>query len=295
MDNDLDFNLNTLKTFYVVATSKSVIEASKKLYISQPAVSKSIKNLEELLGVKLFFRNSEGIELTNEGTKLFKYVEKSFYNVRAGMKLLDSEKYLESGKIIIGIPSHIASVFLMERLEKMRKDYPNLSIEIISSSTKELMKSLEEHKLDFVIDSSPLDNVYPDMKVEKLTSMETCFISKDKIKIKDVSDIESLKLILPISKSSVRRRLEQSLDPFNVKLKPMIEVETTELIIKSVKRNLGVGYVMKRSAEKDLKSGDINLVDFPQELPSIDINLVYVESCLTYPARKIIDSYIRGV
>ena len=156
-----------------MANSKSFKEASELLFISQPAVSKNIKNLEDVLGVKLFFRSSDGIEITNEGLILFKFVEKSFDQLNAGFRLLESQKQLDTGKIVIGIPSHIASFFLLKHIERFRGDYPRISIEIISSSTKQLIKDLEEHKLDFVIDSSPLDNLFPDMKVEVLENLET--------------------------------------------------------------------------------------------------------------------------
>ena len=102
-----------------------------------------------------------------------------------------------------------------------------------------------------------------------------------------------MNLILPIPKSSVRKNLEKDLIKHNITLVPKIEVETTELIISSVKRNLGVGYVIKSAVENELKRGIVKLVEFPDSLPNIDINLVYIESCLTYPSRKIINYYIK--
>lgn len=288
-----NINLNYLKTFYILATSKSFFEASQRLYISQPGVSRCIKKLETILGVQLFFRTNDGVEITNEGMILFQYVENALAQINAGLKLLDSQKQLDNGKLVIGIPSHIASFFLLEKLEKFRKDYPNISIEIISSSTKELLKSLAEHKLDFVIDSSPIDNISSNMIVEVLFSIETCFVSKKNIHLKDIKELNQYSLILPIKKSSVRKSLEKELYKFNITLNPTIEVETTDLIISSAKRNLGIGYVMKPAVKKDLEQGCLKIVDFPVALPNITINLIYVESCITYQARKFIKYYIK--
>lgn len=75
MDN---INLNLYKIFYIVAKSKSFVDASNKLFISQPAISKDIKTLENLMNTKLIYRKSNGITLTRDGKEFYKYLEQSF-------------------------------------------------------------------------------------------------------------------------------------------------------------------------------------------------------------------------
>ena len=71
----LAINLNLYRIFYVVASSKSYAEASKKLYISKTAISKDISQLEKILSVQLFYREKQGVKLTAEGKELYKYVK----------------------------------------------------------------------------------------------------------------------------------------------------------------------------------------------------------------------------
>lgn len=110
-----DVNLNSLKIFLVVATSSSFLEASNKLYISQPAISKSINKLEEDLGVSLFYRANKGVTLTSDGEILLKYVKDSRKLLLACERMLSSNNSLDSGSIVIGAQSHIVRNYLLEK------------------------------------------------------------------------------------------------------------------------------------------------------------------------------------
>jgi len=104
----LDMNLNLYRIFYVVAQSKSYTDASNKLNITKPAISKYIKQLETNLNTSLFYRENNGVRLTAEGNELFEFVEKSMTFIDAGEKLLIQKSDLASGEITIGTLSHIA-------------------------------------------------------------------------------------------------------------------------------------------------------------------------------------------
>ena len=177
----MELNLNLYRIFYVVAQSRTIIEASQKLNISQPAVSKSIKNLENILNISLFYRKKEGITLTPEGEKLFENIDKAYNHIIAGEKLIKDMENLTSGSLAIGAPSHIASFYLIDYLKPFTEKYPNIKIRLISTSTTELAKRLYDHKLDLIVDSPPINLRGEDIKVKKLTELETTFISNKKI------------------------------------------------------------------------------------------------------------------
>mgnify|MGYP002516667893 CR=1 FL=1 len=151
MDN---INLNLYKIFYIVANSKSFVEASNKLYISQPAISKDIKTLESIMNTKLVYRKNNGITLTRDGEEFVKYLEESFGILNVGEKIIKQRNDLSSGNISIGCPSHISSLFLMEKIEEFKKDFSNIRIQIMSGSSEQLMEMLQLHKVDFIIDTS---------------------------------------------------------------------------------------------------------------------------------------------
>lgn len=283
-----DINLNLYRVFYTCARSKTFCEASQKLCISQPAVSKEIKELEKILNVKLFHRDSKGLKLTKEGTKLLEYVDKSYNYLIAGQRIITENKDIDNGIIKIGSPSHIASFYLVKFVEKYRKSHPNVYFQIVSASTSELLKKLSEHELDLVIDSSPVD-IMPNMKIIELTSYDTCFVTTtDNLE----SNFQNHNFVMPLEKSSMRKNLKYVLDKKNIQLSIVLEVETTDLIISSVKSKIGTGYVIKNVVENEFKNNELKELHVDFELPKIQLNLIYIDDYLTKLPRYFIKNYI---
>lgn len=260
--------------------------------VSQPAISKQIKKLEDLLGTKLFYRESNGLVLTNDGKQLFNYIDKSYNYLMAGEKIIKENNNMDIGTIVIGAPAHIASFYLLEFIEKYREKHPNVFFRIINGTTSELLRGLEEHKIDFLIDSSPINIVNKDMKIEPLVSFDTCFITSkknDNLNLK----LEEQKFIMPYERSSIRKNLEKELKKFDIDLKVVLEVETTDLIISSVKNGIGSGYVVKKSVDKEVQNKELIELKTSYKLPKLELNLVYIEDYLTSLARYFIKNYIK--
>lgn len=283
-----DVNLNSLKIFLVVATSSSFLEASNKLYISQPAISKSINKLEEDLGVSLFYRANKGVTLTSDGEILLKYVKDSRKLLLACERMLSSNNSLDSGSIVIGAQSHIVRNYLLEKINNFRKIFPNVMFRIVDLSTLELIEGLEKHELDFVVDASPINTPYNNLRIQPIYKLDTCFIkSKENNKIYNkITDLEDECIVMPISRSSLRKNLFKSLENV-IDIKPQLEYGTEELIIESVKRNMGIGYVVKGETLK-IDKNTIDIIDLNIPLPTVEINLVYIDNYLTPLAREFI-------
>ncbi len=284
-----DINLNLYKVFYICSKCNSFVEASKKLCVSQPAISKQIKNLEDLLGTKLFYRDSNGLVLTNDGKQLYNYIDKSYNYLMAGEKIIRENNNMNIGTIVIGAPAHIASFYLLEYVEEYRKTHPNVFFRIINGTTTELLKGLEDHRIDFVIDSSPINIINKDMKVISLASFDTCFITSKNNK---ETNIENHKYIMPYERSSIRKNLEKELAKHDVKLDVVLEVETTDLIISSVKKDIGTGYVVKQSVKRELEENKLIELKTSYDLPKLELNLVYIEDYLTNLANYFIKNHI---
>ena len=283
-----DVNLNSLKIFLVVATSNSFLEASNKLYISQPAISKSINKLEEDLGVSLFYRANKGVTLTSDGEILLKYVKDSRKLLLACERMLSSNNSLDSGSIVIGAQSHIVRNYLLEKINNFRKLFPNVMFRIVDLSTLELIEGLEKHELDFVVDASPINTPYNNLRIQPIYKLDTCFIkSKENNKVYNkITDLEDECIVMPISRSSLRKNLFKSLENV-IDIKPQLEYGTEELIIESVKQNMGIGYVVKGETLK-IDKNSIDIIDLNIPLPTVEINLVYIDSYLTPLAREFI-------
>ena len=289
-----NINLNLYKTFYDVAKSESISEAAKKTFTSQPAISKSIKKLEETLNVKLFYRNLDGIKLTSEGEKLLFYVEEAFNNLLVGERNITENEKLQSGKLTIGVPSQIGTFFVFDSISKFHKIYPNIEITIISSSTKSLLKKLKLHEIDFIIDSSPINDVQEDVIIRPLKKVDNCFIVskkyEDKIKnIKFLKDIENYPLILPVPNTSNRSNLDLLFEKSGIKPTNVMNIHTSEMILGAVKKDLGIGYIIEDLIIDDPEVCKINI---KEKLPKIEINLVYVKKYLTIVPTKFIKKFI---
>lgn len=284
-----DINLNLYRVFYICARCASFVEASKKLYVSQPAVSKQIKNLEDLLETKLFYRDNNGLKLTKDGKQLYNYIEKAFNYLLAGEKIIKENNRLDSGIIIIGAPAHIASFYLLKFIEEFQMKNPNVFFKIVNGSTSELLDALKNHKIDFVIDSSPIVTENNDIKIIPLSSFDTCFITSKNNKD---SKLENQKFIMPYKRSSVRKNLEKELEMYNIELNVVLEVETTDLIISSVKKEIGTGYVVKQAVKQELEENNLFELHTPYNLPKLELNLLYIEDYLTNLSKHFIENHI---
>lgn len=289
-----NINLNLYKTFYEVAKYGSISETAKKTYTSQPAISKSIKKLEEELNVKLFYRNLNGIELTEKGKELLFYIEKAYNNlIIAERSMLETEN-LEKGKITIGVPSQIGTFYVFDFISTFHELYKNIEITIISSGTESLLKKLSSHEIDFIIDSSPIYTEDSNVIIKPLTKVNNCFVVNknsniDISKIKKLKDLENYQLILPIPNTSNRKELNEIFNKYDLNPTNVMNIHTSEMIIGAVKRNLGIGYVIEDLVKDDQS---LEIIKLKEPLPKIEINLVYVKKYLTVAPTKFIQMFI---
>ena len=289
MDN---INLNLYKIFYIVAKSKSFVDASNKLFISQPAISKDIKTLENLMNTKLIYRKSNGITLTRDGREFYKYLEQSFGILNTGEQVIKQRNDLSHGTISIGCPSHITSLYLMDHIENFKKDYPNIKIQIISASSEQLIELLQLHKIDFIIDTSSNNGIYNNMEVHKLKSFDSIFISNKEIYFKNIKEMEKQNWILPFGFTNTRKRFDKAFEQQGLTIKSSMELDITDLIINAVKRGLGIGYVIKDSVKEGLKNKTIHEVHTDMDLPKTIIYLINIKGQLTNADKKLIKDYL---
>lgn len=292
-----DINLNLYKIFYEVALSESISDASKRLYITQSAVSKAIKKLESDLDTDLFFRNSKGVKLTEKGKELLFYVEEAFNNLTTAERTMLESKTLNKGKLSIGVPSQIGSFYIFEDIANFHRKYPNIEITIISKTTTQLLKLLEQHEIDFIIDTSPINTNIDNIVIKHLSDVKNCFAvrsntSLDISKIKSIKDLAGYPLVLPIKGTDNRRQLDRLFDSFNVNLDNVINIHTSEMIVGSIKEDLGIGYIIYDVIKDNVLNGEFRIIDINEKLPKISINLVYIPKYLTIAPKFFVENYL---
>lgn len=278
----LEENWDLYKTFYEVAKCRSFSKAAEKLYVTQPSISYSIKQLESNLDTKLFYRIPSGVKLTSEGKELLGYVEKSYNLLMSGERNLIESQDLMHGKVAVGVQSHIGKFFLFPFVESFHKDYPNIEINIISRNTEEMIEALENNNIDFMIDTSPIESIYNNLKIIPLLNLENCFISKKEIcKEITLKELNNYNLVLPVKRSTPRKQLDNICAKVEVELKPFMTIETTEMLIDSIKKEMGVGYVLRQAVNRELKEKELFELKIKEKLPTLTLNIVYVREYLT--------------
>lgn len=293
-----NINLNNYKIFYEVAASESISDASKKLYLTQSAISKSIKKLESDLNTKLFYRSNKGIKLTEKGKELLFYVEKAFNNlITAERNMIESET-LNRGKLSIGVPSQIGSFYIFKEVSIFHKMYPNIEITIISKTTTQLLKLLETHEIDFIIDSSPINTTINDIVIKPLKDINNCFVINKKSNINynninSLKDLSNYPLVLPIKGTNNRIELDRLFMKDNIELSNVINIHTSEMIISAIKEDLGIGYILYDVVKDNIEKNEFEIINIKEKLPKTKINLVYIEKYLTKTPKYFIENILK--
>ena len=285
-----DYNL--YKIFLYLYEERSISKTANKLYVSQPAISYSLKELETQLGYTLFYRNSKGIEPTMEAKELYGYISTAFNILNDAEEHIKNLNSLNIGCIRVGTPSHIGVFYLSSFISDFRKIYPGIKFEIVCKSTSDMIEMLETRKLDLIVDTLPINSK---KNVTKLTlaKLHNCFAYNKNflsdVDVKCVEDLKKYPLILPSATSSIRLKLDEYLESKNTKLNPVIESWTTEIMLEMVRKGVGIGYFVRNVIDSQEDRENFEILMFDDEFPAVDVCCVYIDDFLTMAARKFVE------
>lgn len=288
----MNIDLELYKVFYVVAKNKHMTRASEELHISQPAISQSIKKLEDQLGGTLFLRSNKGMELTEEGKMFYEYVKGALELIGNAENEFTSFKDLSKGEIKVGCSTTLTKLILMDALENFHKDYPNININIVNGLTSNLINDLKLGKLDFVIfnESNVKEN---NLYLEKIKELKQGFVYNPDYytdNVKTFSDLNKLPLILQNGESNSRKLLDYIALQEHVKLIPRMEVVSQELISEFANIGLGVGFVIIDLANRNFKN--LKELEINKTIPNINVYLALNKSVLlTFASKKFLEYF----
>lgn len=286
-------NLEYYKVFYYVGTYGGLTAAAQKLSISQPAVSQSMKQLENQLGARLFTRTARGIRLTPEGETLYAYVEKGCEQLEAGEKRLKQMLNLDTGELRIGASDMTLRFYLLPFLEKFHEKHPKIKVIVTNAPTPETLRYLEEGRIDFGVVSAPFSQKGR-LKTVPVKEIEDTFVAgrrfiQYKHKTLDLQELEKLPLISLEKNTSTRRYMDAYLKENGVELHPEFELATSDMIVQFALRSLGIGSVMKEFAREHLEAGKLFELRFNKRIPKRHFCLVTDEKdVLSAPARSLL-------
>lgn len=281
-----NINYNYLKYFYDVVRYNGFSNASQKILVSQPALSYSIKKLEEDLGVKLLQRTNKKISLTQNGEELFNILKKIEI-------LLNENKTNLLAKISIGVVRIIADNLLLPILQTFTSKYPNVQLEILIEENRTLLSLFEQNKINMIINKDVFKTSDENIVNLFLNRFENCFAcsksfyEKNKKVINNYSTFSSWNVILP-PPSKKRRNLDNYLKTLNLKPKVTIELANSNLLKKLVCSGDYVGYFTKISINKELKSGELIELKCFENIPTENLYLIYNENNLDTSSKNLI-------
>lgn len=285
-----NLNLNLLKYFYVVVSERNITKASEKLMISQPAVTRAIRELENSLGVKLLERSKMGVNPTAEGLILYEHTKEILAEVDSTLNIIDLSKG-KGRNLYIGATTTNFTIFLIDTLRRFRLNYPNVHISIVLEDMKVLNDLARLGKMDIII-----KNDYEEIKTFKNIKsfeIEDKFIASRRYfpelakRVYSLDELLSYPMVLLSNITHGRRNFDAYLKSRHIAYKPTYEFNSYSLCRELMSEGFGISIGNPiHYAEEDYI---IIKTDF--SLPSRIFNIGYLESS----KNELIESFIKFI
>lgn len=273
-------NLDLYRVFYTVAKCGSLTRAAEELYISQPAVSQSVKQLENQLGVSLFNRTHRGMELSAQGGKLiFDEVERALGLLNAAENRIAQTKTSATGTIRIGASDTIFEYFLADKIVDFHERFPAVKIELMADFTPDTIEKLKADRCDVAFVNLPI-TVDPELELYgNCMRLNDVFIAGEKYKElaenkHSLAQLKKYPLIMMDKNTVARHAIDNFLRTVGVELQPSIEVGSWDLMKRLVMRGMGIGIIPREYATHRLGIGELFEVQTDPILPARAVGML---------------------
>lgn len=291
----MDVNFELYKVFYYVSKSLSFSAASEELYITQSAVSQSIKLLEEKLKCQLFFRNTKRVKLTREGAILFEHIEQAFNFIKSGERTLEEMNSLGQGEIRIGATDTICKYYLLPYIKSFNQKYPNVKIHLTNRTSPKCIELLRKGSVDLSVINIPEKFSYNNILVKNTKSIRDVFIANDnfsELKGRTVSlkELEKYPLLVLERNTTTREFLDNLMARHEVSMKPEIELGSVDILMEMAKIGLGIAFVPDECVNRELSRNEIFVLDIKEEIPDRNLGfLIHSNIPLPLAASKFVE------
>ena len=275
----IDINYELYKVFYHVASTLNFSEASKQLFISQSAVSQSIKTLERKLDQTLFIRSTKKVQLTPEGEILMRHIEPAMNLIQKGeAQLLEAAS--TGGQIRIGASDTICRYFLIPYLERFHKAFPNAHIKVINQTSVKCTELLKNGLVDLIVVNYPNNYLGSVSSIIHIKKFKDVFIAGDtypELKGEKLSFRQIIKYpILMLDKNSTTNEfLHRLFQQHQLDLVPEIELTSNDLLIDLARIGLGIAFIPDYCISD--KTEGIHVLETKEELPERELVIAYNE------------------
>ncbi|NME82522.1 LysR family transcriptional regulator [Clostridium sp. SM-530-WT-3G] len=294
----MQVSFDSYKVFYITAKNKSITQAAKELYVTQPTVTHCIQKLEEELGCALFIRGKKGVKLTPEGKILYKRISIACEEIWKAENDMKALKEFKKGEILLGASETTLHYFLLPHLKKYKKKYPNIRMKIHNSTTQKMLDSIRNDELDCGILVFPEE--YDDNEGVEIMTLATfqdiAIVGNEYKELAEsnisLKDLVSYPIISLQDTTMTNWTFREIFKQYNLDLNPDIELATTDLIVPTVSNDLGIGFVPEYFADEALKRKEVFKLNLIEKIPRRKICLVYK---LNKPQSKAVEAFIEGI
>jgi len=275
----MDIALDWYRTFQAVAKCQSISLASRTLSVSQPAVSQTVRQLEQRLGAKLFIRHARGVSLTQEGEALYRYVDRALALIGAAQGHFEQLRELTAGQLRIGASDSLCKHWLLPRLERFHHAHPGVGIRVTNRTSSETMALLARGDADIGLVNMPI--VIPDAYiVREIARVQDCFVYSPRFFPNlplgmNWDELTRMPLVLLENASSSRRELDAQAAIHGVRWIPEIELGSLDLLVEFALSGLGIAAAVAEFVEPLFAEGLLRRIELDPPIPSRAIGMVW--------------------
>lgn len=262
--SDIPFTLDQLRILKAISTEGSFKRAADSLYVSQPAVSLQVQNLEKQLNVPLFDRGGRRAQLTEAGHLLLKYGERIISLCQETCRAIEDLQNLQGGTLIVGASQTTGTYLIPRMIGLFREKYSDVSVQLQVHSTRRTSWAVANGQVDLAIIGGEVPtelqevlNIIPysDDELALILPPNHTLAQEGAIQ---KEDLYKLKFITLDSQSTIRKVIDKVLARYEIdpkRLKIEMELNSIEAIKNAVQSGLGSAFVSTTAIEKELEMG----------------------------------------
>ena len=287
-----NFSLDLYRVFAAVYEKRSFSEAARQLFVTQSAVSQSVKQLETMLGIQLFMRGKRAVTPSVEARQLYAMIAPAIGTICEAEERIERFKRLQEGFLRVGAADTVARHFLLPYLKRWNELHPGVRLQVVNRTSTEAFSLLSAGKLDVAFVNSPVDK--SKFSVKKCLELHDVFIAGNafsELKGKTITRKElcSYPLIMLEKLSNTRRSIDEEFMSSGITLNPEIDLGCHDLLVDFARINLGISCVTREFAAID---GELFELKLDEPLPVRELDLCWVDAGnLSEAKKKFIDIF----
>lgn len=287
-------SLSLYRIFHTVARAGNISKAARELFISQPAISKAIKKLEEELGTTLFLRSPRGVTLTGDGEVLYRHIASAMSSIREGERELKRNRELGIGRLHLGVSTTLCKYIMLPILKQFVEENPHVTVTVECLSSQETAQRLAENKLDagLVVETAAVGA----LSFTPFGELSYTFVATDRylqnLKLRENVDYQKKEavffkaatLMLMDRENISRQHIENYFHEHNIETGQILETSNMELLVEFARIGLGVACVIRNLVEDDIKKGTLTEIPLMHSIPARTVGFAYSKVSHTNPA-----------